>query len=138
MINRFIAAIAKKLKEMFPDKSICVDELSQNAEGKIFIIVNTPSQTKGLGTLRKRSAFFDISYVCKENDNTDYYDWIDKMYDNLEYVEADGRIYKMKNLRGEKFDGIYHFLFDIDYYIYKKGEEPKMASLKQNGGMKND
>ncbi len=137
MINKFIDSIARKLKTMFPDKKICVDEMSKNAEGKIFIIVNSPKQTKGLGTLRKRSVFFDISYVCRENNNPDYYDWIDKMYNSFEYIEADGKLYTARNLHGDKFDGIYHFLFDLDYYIHAKNETPKMMNLKQKRGVKN-
>lgn len=137
MINAFIEAIAARLKELFPDKRICVDELTERADGKIFIIVNNPSQTRELGGMRKRSVSFDISYVCRKNDNLDYHNWIDKMYYNFEHIKVGDTVYTAKNLHADKFDGIYHFLFDLDYRIYYKNEAVKMAKLKQNGGIKN-
>lgn len=138
MINVFIVCIAAKLKELFPDKKIYTEELTANADGKIFIMVNNPSQSRELGGMRKRSVSFDIAYVCRKNDNMDYHDWTDKMYDNFEYIEINDKTYITQNLHADKFDGIYHFLFDLQYRVIKDKDKIYMDRLKQNGGLKND
>lgn len=129
MINSLIEAVAKRLKELFPDKKICTEKITSDAEGKIFIIVNNPNQKRELGKMRKRSISFDISYVCNENDNTSYYEWIDKMYEGFEYLKTDTDTVIPENVHTDKFDGIYHFLFDVKYHIYYKEEMPKMEKL---------
>lgn len=129
MVNDIIQSIAGNLKEIFPDKKVCAGELTADSEGKFFVIANNLSQKKELDKLRKRSVSFDISYVCRDNDNMDYYEWCSRMYEELEYIKVGSNVLTAINPHCDKLDGIYHFLFDINYRVYYKEDIPKMEKL---------
>lgn len=128
--------IAKKIKKLYPDKKIEVDAVASNALGKIFVMVVSSNTKYCLGGMRQLDLTFDVSYVCKEKENMEYNDWLKNMYSEFEIIETDEISYRTKNMRGEKGEGIYHFLFDVTARYRIINDDVKMSALKQKGGSK--
>jgi len=127
---------AKKIKKLYPDKKIEVDAVTSNAFGKIFVMVISSNTKCCIGGMRQLDLTFDVSYVCKEKDNMEYNSWLKNMYSEFEIIETDEASYRTKNMRGEKGEGIYHFIFDVTARYMLVNDNVKMAALKQKGGGK--
>ena len=134
--NVISRGIAKKIKKLYPDKKIEVDAVTSNAFGKIFVMVISSNTKCCIGGMRQLDLTFDVSYVCREKDNMEYNDWLKNMYSEFEIIETEEAIYRTKNARGEKGEGIYHFIFDVTARYLIKNDDVKMNSLKQKGGSK--
>ncbi len=134
--NIISQGIAKKIKKLYPNKKIEVDAVASNALGKIFVMVISSNTKYCLGGMRQLDLTFDVSYVCKEKENMEYNDWLKNMYSEFEIIETDEASYRTKNMRGEKSEGIYHFLFDVTARYRIIDDDIKMSLLKQKGGSK--
>jgi len=134
--NKISQGIARKIKKLYPDKKIEVDAVSSNALGKIFVMVISSNTKYCLGAMRQLDLTFDVSYVCKETENMEYNDWLKNMYSEFEIIETDEAKYRTKNMRGEKGEGIYHFIFDVTARYLVVDDDIKMSALKQKGGSK--
>lgn len=134
--NIILKGIAKKIKKLYPDKKIEVDAVTSNAFGKIFVMVISSNTKYGIGGMRQLDLTFDVSYVCKEKENMEYNNWLKNMYSEFETIETDEAVYRTQNTRGEKGDGIYHFIFDVTARYLIKNDDVKMSALRQKGGSK--
>lgn len=134
--NAISKGIAKKIKEIYPNTKIEVDAVTSNAFGKIFVMVISSNTKCGIGGMRQLDLTFDVSYICKEKDNTEYNDWLKNMYSKFEIIETEEAAYRTKNMRGEKGEGIYHFIFDVTARYLIRNDDVKMNALKQKGGCK--
>lgn len=134
--NIISKGIAKKIKKLYPKIKIEVDAVTSNAFGKIFVMVISSETKCGIGGLRQLNLTFDVSYVCKEKDNMEYNDWLKNMYSEFETIETEEAVYRTKNMRGEKGEGIYHFIFDVTARYLIRSDDAKMDVLKQKGGSK--
>ena len=134
--NIISKGIAKKIKKLYPDKKIEVDAVASKALGKIFVMVLNSETKRGIGGMRQLDLTFDVSYVCGETENMDYNDWLKNMYSEFEIIETDEAKYRTKNMRGEKGEGIYHFIFDVTARYLVTDNGIKMTALKQKGGSK--
>lgn len=132
--NIISKGIAKKIKKLYPDKKVEIDAVISNAFGKIFVMIISSETKRGIGGLRQLDLTFDVSYVCKEKDNMEYNDWLKNMYSEFEIIETDEAKYRTRNMRGEKGEGIYHFIFDVAARYLIKSDDVKMNTLKQKGG----
>lgn len=135
--NIISSGIAKKIKKLYPDVKVEVDAVTSKAFGKIFVMVIDSNQRNLLGNVRELNLTFDISYVCKESENPEYNDWLKTMYSAFEIIETEESSYRTKNKRGEKAEGIYHFIFDVSARYMITDDTAKMSSLKQKGETKN-
>lgn len=134
--NIISKGIAKKIKKLYPEIKIEVDAVTSNAFGKIFVMVISSETKRGIGGLRQLNLTFDVSYFCKEKDNMEYNDWLKNMYSEFETIETEEAVYRTKNMRGEKGEGIYHFIFDVTARYLIRSDDAKMDVLKQKGGSK--
>lgn len=134
--NKITEGIAKKLKKLYPDKRIEADAVSSNAFGKFFVMIINSNQKNGLGGTCRTDLTFDVSYVCGESENMEYNDWLKNMYSEFESIETDECFYRTKDRRGEKADGIYHFIFDVTARYRIITDNAKMSVLSQKGGMR--
>lgn len=134
--NIISKGIAKKIKKLYPDKKIEIDAVTSNAFGKIFVMVISSNTKYGIGGMRRLDLTFDVSYVCKEKENMEYNNWLKNMYSEFEIIETDETKYRTKNMRGEKSEGIYHFIFDVTARYLVTDNGIKMTVLKQKGGSK--
>ena len=134
--NLISQGIAKKVKKLYPNKKIEVDAVSSNAFGKVFVMVTSSTTKFGLSGVRQLDLSFDVSYVCKESENLEYNDWLKSMYSEFEIIETDEVKYRTKNMRGEKADGVYHFMFDVTARYKIVNDDFKMSNLSQKGGRK--
>lgn len=134
--NIISRGIAKKIKKLFPDKKIEVEAVASKALGKIFVMVLNSETKYGIGGMRHLRLTFDVSYVCKETENMSYNDWLKNMYSEFEIIETDEANYRTKNVRGEKDEGVYHFIFDVTARYLVTDNGIKMTALKQKGGSK--
>lgn len=134
--NTISKGIAKKIKNLYPKIKIEIDAVAANALGKIFVMVISSSTKCRIGGMRQLDLTFDVSYVCKEKDNMEYNDWLKNMYSEFEIIETDEANYRTKNMRGEKGEGIYHFIFDVAARYMIINDNVKMAALRQKGGSK--
>ena len=136
-LNDRINAVADKLKSLYPEYDIYINEVPQTeetAEVKDYFYIdhiNTIPIDGLMGRMRVRH-FLDISYIQDKNENLDYFSWIDKMSKEFKEIEADGMIMFIEDMKFEKVDEIGHCTFNISYFIRSFEEYEKMQEMEAN------
>ncbi len=140
-INNFLAAIAGKLKELWPNRNVYVNQIPQHADGNFFVGVSDIEQDRHLDRRRKRHLQFEILYFLQSHDNMEFHAWLEAMLDNFEKLivaESDGKtrgVY-LTNLEARQNDDLhaYQFVFDADFYFLlalEDGEEMDYLTAKE-------
>ncbi len=137
----FLEAIAAKLKQLWPDRNVYVDQIPQQADGNFYAGVLQIEQKRLLDRRRKRHLQFEILYFLQPHDNMAFYDWVETMLDQFEKLtvaESDGgtRGITLTNRQAhQQEDGnAYQFVFDADFYFLlapEDGEEMDYLTAKE-------
>lgn len=137
-VNEFINAIADKLKNLYPDYDVYVDEIKQEQElsNYFFIYVIDISQTNKLSTRCQRVYNFDIFYFQPENENINFFDWTEKMMIEFKCLEVGNDLYHVTNTAFTKVDDVGHFTFTIKFYTLEIEDKDKMEKLILHRGLK--
>ena len=132
-INKFLDAIAAKLRALYPDKVVYFDEIPAEADGNFYIRCFEHSQERGLDRRRKRTLQFEVNYFCMDRDNLVYNDWAETMYDNFEQltvVESEGKTrgIALTNLKAikNKNTEMFQFLFDATFHFVLAPEDDEL------------
>lgn len=143
-INNFLVAIAGKLKDLWPDRNVYVNQIPQHADGNFFVGVSDIEQDRHLDRRRKRHLQFEILYFLKSHDNTEFHEWLETMLDNFEKLtvkESDTGVrgVHLTNLEARQNDDMhaYQFVFDADFYFLlapEDGESMQDLALKEGIG----
>ena len=86
--------------------------------------------------MRRLDLTFVVSYVFKEKEIIEYNNWLNNIYSEFVNIDTDEAVYRTQNTRGEKGDGIYHFIFDVTARYLIRNDDVRMNALKQKGGNK--
>lgn len=143
-LNNFLAAIAKKLREIWPDRNVYVNEIPNSADGQFYVGIIESEQSAHLNKRRKRSIQFEILYFLSEQDNTAFYDWVETMYDSFETLDVQETDEKTRTVhltnqsaRADSNTRVYQFTFDADfYYVQAETAGDPMETLTQTEGLK--
>lgn len=143
-LNLLMEAVAKKLTTLWPDRKVYVNKLSRESDGQFFVGIIESSQEKHLDRRRKRSVQMQVLYFLQSQDNLEFNDWAEAMYDNFETLDVEedkgkSRTIHLSNLTARE-DGdsrIYQFLFNADFYVVLASAPGlEMESLNQKEELK--
>ncbi|WP_028593224.1 phage tail terminator family protein [Paenibacillus assamensis] len=113
-VNDLIKAIAKRLKSVYPNRLIYVDEIPKQADGHHFIrCVEQQHETK-LGRRRMRTYSFEVLHFKSAKDNMAFHDWAEKLYFEFEQLNVNGQVVHVSKAQAEPGDDmVFHFTFDV-------------------------
>ena len=144
MINEIRKAIERKINS-FRDKAttkIYSEGIEQNFKEPCFYVKELrTNQNRELGNRYKRGHLYDIHYFPNPNSSTknaDMREMAEILYDQMEYIEVEGRPLMGLDMSHEIIEGILHFFVRYPVHLYKETEPiPVMENLEQQGGLKN-
>lgn len=142
MIDEIRKAILRKINS-FRDKDakIYSEGIEQSFQEPCFYIKELRSnQDRELGNRYKRGHLYDIHYFPNPNSSTknaDMREMAEILYDQMEYIELEGRPLMGLDMSHEIIEGILHFFVRYPVHLYKETEPiPVMENLEQQGGLK--
>lgn len=135
-LNDILQATAVRLKELWPDRKVRVDEIPQNAHGSFFVGLTDSEQTGGLGRRFKRSVGVEVLYFLKSRDTMSYLSWAEPMYDSFRYLSFGDRSVRLTNCkaRNDAEGRYYQFLFDVEQNFVEAspvGDSMETLQLKE-------
>lgn len=134
-LNDCVNAVADKLKSLYPDYDIYIDEVLQTddaAEVKDYFYIDHINTVPVDGVMKRIRLIhsLDISYIQDKNKNLDYFSWIDKMSKEFKELEVNEVVVFVKDVAFEKVDEIGHCTFSISYFIRNFEEYEKMQEME--------
>lgn len=145
MINNVIKAISTKINS-FRDKSttkIYMETVEQDFQQPCFFIKELrSSQIRELGNRYKRGHFYDIHYFPNPESNSknqEMREIAETMYDQMEFIEVNGKLTMGLDMNHQTIDGVLHFFVKYPFHVYKQVEKiPTMETLSWEGEVKDD
>lgn len=137
MQRETVEAISRKLYQEFgAGYAIYADAPKQHlTEPCFYICPLAVEHVPKLGTAYRRKQSFDIHYFPKAKQSSgEISETEERLYDCLEYIALDGKLYRGTELKAEKRDEVLHFM--VDYSIpLRKPEKPDfyMEELEVKG-----
>lgn len=141
MIRSMVNALAKRLKEIFPGCNIYDEFVKQNLlEPCFYISVISSDIKKEMDNRYRFRTSLDVSYFNgKHNEemNDDFYNIIQKFYENIEVLEAGLEKYRINGKQHRVVDNVLHFLLDIRVNLIKeKVSDVYMQTLVEEARLK--
>ncbi|TVX91899.1 phage tail terminator family protein [Paenibacillus agilis] len=136
-VNDLIKAIAKRLKSVYPDRLIYVDEIPKAADGHHFIRCMEQKHETKLGRRRMRTYSFEVLHFKSAKDNMAFHDWAEKLYFEFEQLDVNGQVVHVSKAQAEPGDDmVFHFTFDVIVNgLIDPNSIEAMGSLKMIGGI---
>lgn len=143
MIDEIRKAISRKINS-FRDKEttkIYSESIEQGFQEPCFYIkeVNS-SHNKELNNRYKRDHLYDVHYFPNPNSSTKNADMramADVLYEQMEYIEVEGRPLMGLDMNHRIVDGVLHFFVRYPMFVKKEAEPvPLMENLEIKGGLK--
>lgn len=142
MVNSIIDAIASKLgEELGGGFTIYKESQEQGFDIPcFFIFLHTFNQKKMIGRRYFREQQFTVEYhPGTDSRKAEIHDMLDRLNEILEYVTADGDLYRGTKMNCEIADGILRFYVNYNYYIYRQTEAADtMGSVEISSGIRNE
>lgn len=134
----FLAAIAEKLRLLFPERQVFVDAIPADAVGHFLVRCIKQSHAKKLDRRRERAYQFEILFYPPEPDSMTFYDWAETLYREMEDLVVEGQVFHLKNCSAsDGGDGVLHFLCEAAFtFLLPPQAEEKMEQLSQNNEVK--
>lgn len=132
-LNELTWAAAARLRALWPDRPVYVDDIPREADGCLYIGLIDSEQGQELDRRFKRSVSFQILYFRADQDALAYQDWAEALYDGFRTLEAGGRTVRLKNC-GARENGeqrCYQFTFDADLLFWEAVSGETMQTLAQ-------
>lgn len=132
-LNELTWAAAARLRALWPDRPVYVDDIPREADGCLYIGLIDSEQGQELDRRFKRSVSFQILYFRADQDALAYQDWAEALYDGFRTLEAGGRTVRLKNC-GARENGeqrCYQFTFDADLLFWEVRGGETMQTLAQ-------
>lgn len=128
-----------KLSNIFPNIKIYGEAIEQCFKEPCFFVLQLSLQhTKELNRRYHRAYPFDVHYFpSSAYPNDECHKVADKLYDQLEYIEVEGNLYRGTGMNHEVIDGVLHFFVDYNFHLFRKAPETvKMQTMTQEGYLK--
>lgn len=132
-LNELTRAAAARLRALWPDRPVYVDDIPRKADGCLYIGLIDSEQGQELDRRFKRSVSFQILYFRADQDALAYQDWAEALYDGFRTLEAGGRTVRLKNRSARENGGqrCYQFTFDADLLFWEVRGGGTMQALAQ-------
>lgn len=137
-VRKAVMAKISSFKEA--DTPIYGEEIPQKFKEPCFYIkVIRTRQAQQLGDRYNRRHLFDIHYFPKPGNNTNeqILAMAEKLYDELEYIEVNGKLTRSVDMYHEAVDKVLHFFLAYNFTVKKQAlQVSSMESLYQKGALK--
>lgn len=132
-LNELTWAAAARLRALWPDRPVYVDDIPREADGCLYIGLIDSEQGQELDRRFKRSMSFQILYFRADQDALAYQDWAEALYDGFRALEIDGRTVRLKNCRARENgeQRCFQFTFDADLLFWEARGGETMQTLAQ-------
>jgi len=133
VVNELIRAIAKAIKNEFPQCDIFTEELEQGFESPcFFIFCEGQREYNKLDVRFLAEHTFVISYFPKGGNN-DCWEVQSKLQRLLELIALDDdSLVRGTNRNGVIKQGVLHFFVNYDCFVYKVEEQTAMEEISEN------
>lgn len=142
MVNELIDAIASKLRaELGEGFTIYREKQEQGINIPCFFIF---LRSSGFKRMVGRRYFMEQQFTIEFHPGTDrrmaeIHDILDRLNEILEYVAADGALYRGSKMNCEIIDGVLRFYVNYNFYLYRQNEAVStMGNVDINSGIKNE
>ncbi|MED4377983.1 hypothetical protein P9274_20205 [Schinkia azotoformans] len=134
-VNQIRESIISTLDSNFHTTKIYGEEIAQGFQEPCFFVkLLSVAHDRELGRRYKRYHSFDIHYFSDADyKNENMNDIAEKLYQTMEYIESNGRLYSGRKMKHEIVDGVLHFFVDYDFSLYKEKTGIKMKTLHFGG-----
>jgi len=130
-------ALIKQLASRDPELPVYDEQVQQGfQEPCFFVLMLNSGQTKEVDRRYRRALLFDVHYFPADTleKKSECHRVAEQLYEQLEYVEYDGNLYRGQNMRHEVVGDVLHFFVSFDIHLLrKKPIVPKMRTLEQEG-----
>lgn len=137
-VRKAVMAKISSFKEA--DTPIYGEEIPQKFKEPCFYIkVIRTRQAQQLGDRYTRRHLFDIHYFPKSgnNINEQILAMAEKLYNEMEYIEINGKLTRGIDMYHEVADGVLHFFVGYNFTVKKQAPHiPNMENLYQKGVLK--
>lgn len=137
-VRKAVMAKISSFKEA--DTPIYGEEIPQKFKEPCFYIkVIRTRQAQQLEDRYTRKHLFDIHYFPKPSNNTNeqILAMAEKLYDELEYIEVNGKLTRSVDMYHEAVDKVLHFFLAYNFTVKKQAPHiPNMENLYQKGVLK--
>lgn len=135
MLNQIVDSISLKLKDLFPDCKIYVEEIREDFIYPCFFIdVVDTQKIEKLNDRFEMQVMIDISYfVDSEQENTNFRETASTLLTEFKYLSIDSKLVHVTDKVIDDFDNTLHFKFTIrPMYKYVPSVGIKMAEIDIN------
>ncbi|MBH0330126.1 hypothetical protein ABH14_10020 [Brevibacillus brevis] len=134
-------ALIKKLDSRDPELPVHDEQVQQGfKEPCFFVLMLNSDQTKEVDRRYRKALLFDVHYFPADTleKKSECHRVAEQLYEQLEYVEYDGNLYRGQNMRHEVVGDVLHFFVSFDVHLMReKLIVPKMRTLEQEGHIRN-
>lgn len=136
-------ALISRLADRDPELPVYDEQIKQGFQEPCFFVLQMNSgQNKEVNRRYRRGTLINIRYFSKSDSldtNAECNLVAEQLYEQLEYVEWHGTLYRGMNMRHEIVDGVLHFFLSYGVYLVRqKAAVPKMQRLEQEGHIRYD
>lgn len=135
-------AIISRLAARDPDLPIYDEQVKQGFHEPCFFVLQISSgQAKEVDRRYRRTLKFDVHYFPTDSleKKTECHRVAAQLYEQLEYVELGGSLYRGQKMQHEVVDDVLHFLVSFEIHLMRpKISVPKMRTLEQEGHIRHD
>lgn len=140
MVNTIIDAIASKLSSELGEGFTVYKERQEQGVNFpcFFIFLRSSNQKKMIGRRYFIEQKFTIEYhPGTDNKNSEIHDMVDRLNEILEYITAEGNLYRGTKMNCKVVNGILRFYVNYNFYVYKETEPiDVMESMNISSGIK--
>ena len=127
-----LQGVATRLKELWPDRKVYVDEIPRNADGSFFVGFTEIDQNKKLDRRHRRTLGMEVLYFRKVRDTLAFLEWSEQMLDEFRTIglgTASVRLINRK-VRDDTEGQFYQFLFDA-VFLFVETEQSEDGTMEQ-------
>ena len=129
MINKIIDSITLAIYEEFGEVDIYTDSVEQGLEYPcFFVFCVAPSISHDFGRRYEHRNTFVVQYMS--NDMVEKYDVAGRLFNALEVIEVDGKLFRATDTHSSFEDDILNFNLNYDGFMYvEQTDESVMEEL---------
>lgn len=134
-------ALIKQLASRDPELPVYDEQVQQGfQEPCFFVLMLNSGQTREVDRRYRRALLFDVHYFPADtlDKKSECNKVAEQLYEQLEYVEYDGNLYRGQNMRHEVVGDVLHFFVSFSVHLIReKNPKVKMGPLKIERGIRN-
>lgn len=133
-INSFRSGVIQWIKSHYPNAIVSGEEINKIEPPAFSVLILTAAQIQELGPRYLRNHTFVIRYFAPNKTNSEIHDVAEQLYDIMDEIEVQGKLYRGTGMNHEIVDRVLHFFVDYNFHVKREvPSDPKMEHLEQEG-----